>query len=42
VDCQTALHERGVVADVIDLGDIDHIESNIAAPNHVLAFFDAL
>jgi hypothetical protein len=42
VECQAALRARGVVADVVDLGDIGHLESNIAAPSRVLAFFDAL
>lgn len=39
VGCATALSQRGVTTPVVDLGELGHIESNIAAAKEVLAFF---
>jgi hypothetical protein len=40
--CRTQLAARGSRAELVDVGDIDHIGSNIAATAQVLAWFSAL
>lgn len=40
--CQAALQARGLAPMLVDLGDIGHLETNIAAPVRVLAFFRSL